>query len=194
MKNYVTILLLVTLIPVIAVAEKKKKSDVPEAFSTAHSIYVESADGDYAKPGVSDADRKAIEGVQDALQVWHRYSLAVRAEQADLIVVVHKAHGGGVDSPSGLPATQRAPIGQTPARSPGQPGDADSMGAAAQMGAEGDRLQIYTMTPDGKRKGPIWTRELQGGLDGPMVMLVTQLESAVERAYPAPRPAAATTP
>jgi hypothetical protein len=194
MKRLNTILLLAILIPAIALAEKKKHNDVPEAFSTAHSVYVESVEGDYAKPGVSAPDRKAIEDVQDAVQAWHRYSLAVHAEQADLILVVHKAHGGGVDSPSGLPATQRKPIGQPSARVPGQPGDADGMSPSAPMGVEGDQLQIYTMASDGKRKGPIWTRELQGGLDGPSVMLVVQLKSAVERAYPAPTPAPGATP
>ena len=190
MKNLKAILLLAVLIPSLAFAEKKK-SDVPEVFSTAHAVYVESVDGDYSKPGVSAADRKAIEDAQDALQSWHRYTLAVHAEQADLILVVRKARGGGVDSSSGLPTTQRVPIGQAPVRAPGQPGDTDSMGPAAQMGTEGDRLQIYTMTTDGKRKGPIWTRELAGGLDGPSVILIQQLKSAVERAYPAP---AAATP
>jgi hypothetical protein len=59
------------------------------------------------------------------------------------------------------------------------------MGAAQQMSAEGDKLMVYTMT-DGKRKGPIWTRELQGGLEGPSLLLVQQLKTAVERAYPPP--------
>jgi hypothetical protein len=192
MKNFKTIVLLAILIPAIAMAEKKKKNDVPEAFSTAHSIYVESADGDYSKANVSAADRKAIEDVQDAMQGWHRYTLAAHAEQADLVFVVHKARAGGVDSASGMPATQRVPLGSTPVRAPGQPGDADGMAPAAQMGVEGDRLLVFTMTPEGKRKGPIWTRELQGGLDGPLVILVEQLKSAVEKAYPAGAPA--TTP
>lgn len=191
MKNYMNLLLLAILIPSFALAEKKKKNDVPEAFSTAHSIYVESADGDYSKPGVSAADRKAIEDVQDAVQTWHRYSVAVHPEQADLILVVRKAHGSGADPSSGLQTPQRVPIGQTPVKAPGQPGDADGMAPAAQMGAEGDRLQVYTMTPEGKRKGPIWTREMPGGLDGPSVILVAQLKSAVERAYPAAAPAPA---
>ena len=194
MKRSNTILLLAILIPACGFAEKKKHDDVPAVFGTAHSVYVESVDGDYAKPGVSAADRKAIEDVQDAVQTWHRYSLAVHAEQADLILIVHKARGGGVDSPSGLPATQRTPIGQTPTRASGQPGDSDSMSPSGQMGVEGDQLQIYTIVSDGKRKGPIWTRELQGGLDGPSVMLIVQLKSAVERAYPTPRPAPGATP
>jgi hypothetical protein len=194
MKRLNTILLLAILIPAFALAEKKKHDDVPAVFGTAHSVYIESADGDYSKPGVSALDRKAIEDVQDAVHAWNRYTLAVHAEQADLILVVHRALGGGVDSQSGLPATPRAPIGQTSVRAPSQPGDADSMGPPAQMGVEGDRLLVYTMTADGKRKGPIWTRELQGGLDAPLVMLLQQLKSAVERAYPTAAPAAGATP
>jgi hypothetical protein len=194
MKHYKATLLLAILLPAFGLAEKKKHNDVPEAFATAHSVYVEAEDGDYSKPGVSAADRKAIEDVQDAVQAWRRYTLAVHPEQADLIIVVRKARNGGVDSQSGLPTTPRVPSGQTSGRAPGQPGDADSMGPAAQLGAEGDRLLVYTMTADGKRKGPIWTRELQSGLDAPSVMLLQQLKSAVERAYPAPSPATNPTP
>ncbi|HUD14907.1 MAG TPA: hypothetical protein VMQ56_14740 [Terracidiphilus sp.] len=195
MKGYKAILLLAILLPAFGLAEKKKHNDVPEAFAAAHSVYVEAEDGDYSKPGVSAADRKAIEDVQDAVQAWRRYTLAVHPEQADLILVVRKGlSSGGVDSQSGLPTTPRVPNGQTSVRAPGQPGDADSMGPAAQLGAEGDRLLVYSMTADGKRKGPVWTRELQGGLDAPSNLLVQQLKSAVERAYPAPSPAANPTP
>jgi hypothetical protein len=194
MKHYMAIVLLAILLPALGVAQKKKHNDVPAVFETAHSVYVEAADGDYSKPGLSPADRKAIEDVQDAVQAWHRYTLAVHSEQADLVFVVRKARAGGADSQTGPSTTPRVPTGQTPGRAPGQPGDTDSMGAAAQMGAEGDRLQVYTISADGKRKGPVWMRELQGGLDAPSVMLLAQLKSAVERAYPTPPPATNPTP
>ena len=194
MKLYKAIVLLAILVPAFGLAQKKKHNDVPAVFETAHSVYVEAADGDYSKPGLSPADRKAIEDVQDAVQAWHRYTLAVHPEQADLILVVRKARTGGADSQTGPSTTPRVPVGQTPVRAPGQLGDTDSMGPAAQMGAEGDSLLVYTMNADGKRKGPIWTRELPGGLDAPSVMLLQQLKSAVERAYPASPPATNPTP
>jgi hypothetical protein len=185
MKNLKAIALVAILIPVLGVAQKKKHNDVPEAFETAHAVYVEAADGDYSKPGLNDADRRAIEDVQDALKSWGRYTLAVHPEQADLIVVVRKSRGSSADGQSGLPGPPRPNGVAGPTRVPGQPGDSDTMGAAQQMSAEGDKLMVYAMT-DGKRKGPIWTRELQGGLDGPSVLLVQQLKSAVEKAYPPP--------
>jgi len=183
MKVWKAIALIAILIPAMGVAQKKKHNEVPEAFGTAHSIYIEAADGDYSKPGLNAADRHAIEDVQDAMKAWGRYTLAVHAEQADLIFVVRKSRGGGVDAQSGLPAAPRSNGAAGPARVPGQPGDSDTLGASAPMGIEGDRLMVYTMT-DGKRKGPVWTRELQGGLEGPSVLLVQQLKGAVERAYP----------
>ncbi|MGD0630620.1 MAG: hypothetical protein ABR987_14910 [Terracidiphilus sp.] len=183
MKALQAIALVAILIPVIGIAQKKKHNDVPEIFGTAHSVYVESADGDYSKPGLDAADHRAIEDVQDVLKAWGRYTLAVHPEQADLIFVVRKSRGSNADARGGLPGPPRPNGVAGPTRAPGQPGDPDPMRAAAQMAPEGDRLMVYTFT-DGKRKGPIWTRELQGGLDGPSVLLVQQLKGAVERAYP----------
>jgi hypothetical protein len=184
MKVWKAIALIAILIPALGVAQKAKKhNDVPAVFETAHSVYVESADGDYSKPGLDAANRRAIEDVQDAVKVWGRYTLAVHPEQADLIFVVRKSRGSSTDAQNGLPAAPRPNGVAGPPRIPGQPGDSDTLGASAPMGIEGDRLMVYTMT-DGKRKGPIWTRELQGGLDGPSVLLVQQLKGAVERAYP----------
>lgn len=176
---------LAILVPALAVAQKKKHNDVPEAFDAAHSVYVEAADGDYTKPGLNPADRQAIEDVQDAVRKWNRYTLAVHPEQADLIIVVRKSRSAATDGQSGLPAAPRPNGVAAPARAPGQPGDSDTLGASEQMGAEGDKILVYAMV-DGKRKGPIWTREVQGGLDGPSVMLFQQLKTGVERAYPAP--------
>ncbi len=184
MKALQAIALVAILIPALGVAQKSKKhNDVPAPFETAHSVYVEAADGDYSKPGLNGTDRRAIEDVQDALKAWGRYTLAVHPDQADLIFVVRKSRSGSPDAQSGLSGPPRPNGVAGPARNPGKPGDSDTLGASAQMGAEGDRLLVYTMT-DGKRKGPVWTRELQQGLDGPSVLLMQQLKGAVERAYP----------
>jgi hypothetical protein len=187
MKLLMAIPLLAILMPALGPAQKPKKhNDVPAAFETAHSVYIEALDGDYTKPGLSQPDRRAIEDVQDAMRTWNRYTLAVHPEQADLIIVVRKSSGSGMaDAQSGLPTAPRPNGVASPARMPEQPGDADSLGASTQMGVEGDRLMVYTMV-DGKRKGPIWTRDFQGGLDAPSVMLVQQLKTAVEQAYPPP--------
>jgi len=143
MKVWKAIALIAILIPAMGVAQKKKHNEVPEAFGTAHSIYIEAADGDYSKPGLNAADRHAIEDVQDAMKAWGRYTLAVHAEQADLIFVVRKSRGGGVDAQSGLPAAPRSNGAAGPARVPGQPGDSDTLGASAPMGIEGDRLMVH---------------------------------------------------
>jgi len=50
-------------------------------------------------------------------------------------------------------------------------------------------LRVYIVNGDGKLSGPLWTREMQDGLDAPGLMLLQQLRAAVERAYPTQPPA-----
>jgi hypothetical protein len=193
MKRSVAIALSLVLVSVLGIAQKTKKhNDVPAAFETAHSVFVEAEDGDIGKAGVSSADRQAIADVQDALHVWNRYVLAVHPEQADLIFVVRKGRPANPADQSGLntgPRTSSHAPGQSPGGLPGQGGDSDSLGAPAAVGQEEDRLRVYAMV-DGKQSGPIWTRELRNGLDGPSLVIVQQLKLAVERAYPTPAAAA----
>ncbi len=196
MKRCQAIALFFVLIPVLGLAQQKAKkhNDVPAAFQNAHSVYVEAADGDYSRPGLSEGDRQAIADVQDALHTWNRYVLAVHREQADLVFVVRKARGGRADTQSGLPAAPRPAGAPSPVRAPGQPGDIDSMGATADAGAEDDSLRVYTVNAGGKLKGPIWSREQRNGLDAPGVLILRQLKLAVESAYPSPLPTDKPTP
>jgi len=88
-----------------------------------------------------------------------------------------------------LNSGSRSPGGQGPGRGQGLGGDAGGLSAPAQMGAEGDRVRVYTVGANGKLIGPIWTREMQNGLDAPGVIIVQQLRLAVEKTYPSPAPA-----
>jgi len=196
MSGFKAIALLVVLLPTLALAQKKKHNDVPAVFETAHSIYVQAENGDLNNPGVSPADRQAIADVQDALHAWNRYELAVHVEKADLVFVVRKGQPGNRQDQDSVNSGQRSPGAQNPgtSRSQGQAGQPDGLGGSAQSGGEEDKLRVYTVGANGKLVGPIWTREVQGGLDGSGGVIMQQLKLAVERAYPAPPPAAKPTP
>ncbi len=169
---------------------KNKKLQVPEIFQTAHSVYVESVDGELSKPGLSQADRQAILQVQEAIREWNRYTLALSRDKADLIVVVRKGHNVGDQDHLGLGPHPSMP--QPGALQPGQertmqahPTDQNaSVGTGGDDIAMQDLLRVYTLNEKGKLKGPVWARELDGGLDGPSVRLLLELKSAVEITYP----------
>jgi hypothetical protein len=167
-----------------------KKLSVPPAFQTAHSVYVECVDGEANRPGVNDADRTAIQQVQEGLKEWNRYTLVSSPEKADLVIVVRKGHAVGDADHLGL-GEQPRPIEPPPP--PGQPmrpptaGGNTAYGSAAMGGddiAEQDMLRVYTVNEKGKLKGPIWSQQMDGGLTGPSVRLFQQLKAAVEITYP----------
>jgi hypothetical protein len=177
----------------IGYAKTKKSDDAPPAFATAKSVYVEAESGDYSRPGLSPADRRAIESVQDAIRTWNRYTLAPHREKADLIFIVRKGNAGAaggreVGAPNNNNSRTSGPV---LSRDPGQAAGPDSLGVAAQASEEEDRLRVCTMGSNGKLSGSIWTREITNGLDSPGVVIVQQLKLAVERTFPALAPAPA---
>ena len=169
---------------------KNKKLQVPDAFQTAHTIYVESIDGDIAKPGLNQADREAILQVQEAVREWNRYTLVDSRQKADLVIVVRKGHGVGDQDHLGLGMHPSMP--QPGALQPGQdhqmqahPRDQNaSVGNGGDDIATQDLFRVYTLNEKGKLKGPVWARESDGGLNGPSVHLLMELKAAVEITYP----------
>ena len=168
---------------------KTKKLQVPEVFQTAHSIYVESIDGEISKPGLNQADREAILQVQEGIRQWNRYALAPSRDKADLIVVVRKGHKVGDQDHLGLglhPVTPQ-PLSPRPGERPPDSHPTDQTGSVGNGGDDismQDLLRVYTLNEKGKLKGPVWARESDGGLDGPSVRLLLELKSAVEITYP----------
>jgi hypothetical protein len=180
---------------------KNKKLQVPEVFQTAHSVYVESTDGELSKPGLKQADREAILQVEEALREWNRFALAPSRDKADLIIVVRKGHAVGDQDHMGLglhPSTpQPVPLHTGERTVDTHP--TDPTGSAGNGGddfAMQDLLRVYTLNEKGKLKGPVWAREMDGGLNGPTVRLVMELKAAVEITYPrdAAAPQATTQP
>jgi hypothetical protein len=204
MKVFKSIAVLLTLVAPLALAKDKKKDTLPTVFLNARYVYVQAEDGDIMKPGLFPEDREAIANVQDALQDWKRYSLTIHREDADLIIIVRRGrlaaaqlHGGvGVGTPTGIggsyPGRNPAGPGNTdPGQNPNRADSADTLGARGEVGPADDMLRVFTLTPQGKLSGPLWSREMKDGLDAPDVMLLHSLREAVDHAYP---PQSATQP
>ena len=177
---------------------KPKKTDVPAVFQNARYVYVESVDGDVMRPGLYPDDRRAIVDVEDSVRDWNRYTIATRREDADLVFVIRKGRAAAAQLRGNVSVGSRTQPGQYPNQSPAQGGGSggvqagqarDGVGTEAEVGPDEDLLRVFIKSGDGKLVGPVWTRELDGGLDAPNVQLVQQLKAAVERAYPQTPPA-----
>src|SRR5665213_836518 len=109
-------LLMVVFFSLASAQAKSKKNEVSPVFQTAHTVYVESIDGDIAHPGLSQADRQAILQVQQAVREWNRYALTDHREKADMIIVVRKGHSVGDQDHLGLGPHPQGPqwLGPTP--------------------------------------------------------------------------------
>ena len=179
-----TLIAAVGLLP--AQAKSKKHPSLPEAFQSAHTVFVESRQGDITDLRLDPEDRNAILDMQDAVQDWGRYSLSRSRQDADLILVVHKGRvwrdQSNTTNPVGLhPSTSHTPI-QDPADATQGAG---TNGSADGLIHEKDELYVYTIQPDGKLKGPIWRDDLERGLNTPNILLLQRLRLEVEKAYPA---------
>jgi hypothetical protein len=196
MSRYKAVGLLLILVPALALAQQKAKkhSGVPAVFQNARFVYVEAMEGDAMKPGLYPADRQAIFDVEDSLRDWSRYALANRRADADFVLVVRKGRLASAQARAGVAVgTPRLPGGGNPTsgRTLGQSGpggDGERVGAEGEVGPEIDMLRVFLVSSDGKLTGPVWTREIQDGLDAPPVLLMQQLRTAVEQAYPSQPP------
>jgi hypothetical protein len=181
---------------------KPKKPDIPAVFQNARYVFVESVDGDAYKPGLFPEDRQAIFDVEDSIRDWKRYAITTQRGDADLVFVVRKGRLVGVQPRVGVSGGTRTQPGQKPSQNPdqfpnqypGQGGNSTEVGVRGEVGPEADILRVFSLMPDGHLVGPLWSHELDGGLDAPSVLLMKQLKSAVEHAYPSTPPAPKPTP
>ena len=187
------------LFPTLLSAEKKPK--VAEAINQAHTVYVQAADGEETKPGLSRQDMQAIANVRTLLRDWGRYTVTNERSKADLIFVVRTASGGGMNNSEG-PAMGRGTQGNgtgvgsggsdMPAPQGGQqfPGQGRENANQDDNPFNVDRLDVCQLKPNGKLTGALWSRSMDGGLVPPRILLFTQFKDDVERAFPAPVAAA----
>lgn len=187
MKSWRTIgVFLVLFMPLATAHAKGKKQSVSALFANAHYIYVQAEDGDIMKPGLYPEDRDAISDVQQALREWNRYAITTERDNADLVFIVRRGRMLGLQGRGGISAgTPGHPGNQAPGQQLPQTGDSVGAGVGTEVGPADDILRVFTLSGSGKLNGPIWSRELQDGLDSPSVLLVRQLRDAVESAYPA---------
>ena len=190
MKSYPLILCFAVLAPVMICAQNKpkKQSGLPAAFENARYVYVKAVDGDALRPELYPEDRQAIEDVENGVRNWNRYAVTTKLGDADLVFVVRKARAVGAQVRGGIGVGEPVPRQQS-GQDPRQTPTGDSVGAGMEVGPADDLLQVFITDPNGRLVGPIWTRDLSGGLDGPTVLLLQQLRAAVEKAYPAQLPA-----
>jgi hypothetical protein len=167
---------------------KPRKPFLPEAFETAHTVFVETRDGvDITDIRLDPDNRNAILDVQDGIQDWGRYTLSRSRRDANLILVVYKGRVVRDQPNSGTPGTLRIPVSHSPIQ---DPSDASQSGTNTNspdgLTQEKDELRVYTIQSDGKLKGPIWRSEQERGLSGPNALLLRRLKDEVEKAYPSP--------
>lgn len=187
------------LLPTLLSAEKKPK--VAEAINQAHTVYVQAADGEETKPGLSRQDMQAIANVRTLLRGWGRYTVTNERSKADLIFVVRTAVGGGMNN-SGGPAMGRGTQGNgtgvgaggsdMPAPQSGQqfPGQGRDSINSDDNPFNIDHLDVCQLKPNGKLTGALWSRSMDGGLTPPRILLFAQFKDDVEKAFPAPVAAA----
>jgi hypothetical protein len=199
MKTIKIVGLALVLFPALVLAEKKPK--VAEAINRAHTVYVQSADGEETKPGLAKEDMQAIANVRIALRNWGRYTFTDDRSKADLIFVVRavgrRADRGdsgsyGGRSAQGNGSGMGAGGSDMPAPQGGQfPGQREN-GAMNDNPFDVDRLEVCQLKPNGKLTGALWSRSMEGGLTPPRLLLFAEFKTEVEKAFPAP--AAAPTP
>jgi len=184
-RNLVLVSLLIAVIGLGSMHAKSKKHPyLPETFESAHTVFVESRDGDITDLQLNPQDRKAILDTQDGIQDWGRYTLSRSRIDADLILVVHKGRVWRDQSATANPAGPHLSTSHAPIQDPADASQGSGNNSADGLTREKDELRVYTLQPDGKLKGPIWKDEWDRGLESPNVFLLQRLKSEVEKAYP----------
>jgi hypothetical protein len=143
----------------VATAKDKKKGLLPPDVLRAHTVLVlvdPSAGRDLQNP---NANRTAQEDVEKALMEWGRFSLALDAQTADLIITVRKG-SGKIAQPTlgGIPNNNR-PVVLEPTDSGGRigviPGSSPSSDPQPQVevGQSQDMFVVYRCTT---KDDPYW--------------------------------------
>ena len=189
MRRYLPCLLLLVLLFPGPAQSKKKDPQIPALFRQARYVYVEAVDGDEFNPRLYPEDRQAIADVREALQAWHRYTVTIRREDADLIFVVRKGRLGAATVFAGTRIGSRPSVSQTPDQDPNRdparyPNSGTDVGASGEVGSPDDLLFVEARNPDGWRGTRIWMQSRADGLNTPEIPLFKQIKEAVDKAYP----------
>lgn len=113
----------------------------------------------HSHPGVTPADRRAVEDVRAALETWDRYVVVDSPRQADLILAIRRGQVVAAHASVSLPRGGR------------------DTGLAAS--SPHDEMTVFEVLSD--TRGPMWwTRQRRDGLRGPSPELVEDLRDLVE--------------
>lgn len=199
MKDYRLHAIIFILAPALILASAKSKksaSPLPAIFGNAQYVYVEEEGTDLRRPNAYPSDRDVVALVRQGIREWDRYELTNNRERADLLFSVRKGQSRQSQREEGptFPSRHTGLGGDTAGRDPSQAVADNSTARQSELGQEDDQLRVYTFTPEGKLKGPIWTGSSRNGLDGPSVLLLKRLRDAVEQSYPRERRSKVTTP
>jgi len=171
-------------------AKDKKKPLLPEDVLRARTVLV--VVDPEAGVSVQDpfANRKAQEDVEKALLKWGRFSLAMDAGNADLLITVRKGSGKIVDPTIGGVPTNNRPVifepnssgGRVGGRTgnPGNIGDPSSLGDPSgrpsqqvEMGQPQDTFVVYRSSRDNPLDyPPVWRYSAKDALQSPGVPAV----------------------
>jgi hypothetical protein len=199
-----------------APAKNKKDTPLPQLFCQAHSVYVQTVNGDPLRPEAVPEDRTAANALIAQLQSWKRYQVVTEPQQADLVWVVRTgrvvtlgaANNGGVaQDPSGMianpggPNMSRGGQGGLSGQGGMSPGDSMSAGAGGNRGNAGstaespdDILAIYQRPNGEPLTSPLWQKTQHNGLQSPKMPLFEQIRTAVDAGCVSPAAPAPATP
>jgi hypothetical protein len=184
----ISVLLLFCLV---ATAKDKKKALLPADVLQAHTVLVvvdPSAGTDLQNP---NANRTAQEDVEKALMEWGRFSLALDARTADLIITVRKG-SGKIAQPTlgGIPNNNR-PVVLEPTDSGGRiavrpgVGDPSDPQPQVEVGQSQDMFVVYRCTTKDDENWapldapPVWRYAAKDALQSPGVPAVEVFRKVV---------------
>jgi hypothetical protein len=167
----------------VATAKDKKKGLLPPDVLRAHTVLVlvdPSAGTDLQNP---NANRTAQEYVEKALMEWGRFSLALDAQTADLIITVRKGSGkiaqptlGGIPNNNRPVVLEPTDSGGRVAVQPGSPPPSDPQ-PQVEVGQSQDMFVLYRCTT---KDDPNWNP-----LDAPPVWRYTAKDALQSPGVPA---------
>jgi len=161
--------------------QKKNKNQISEAVVNSQYVLVEAYDGPQWDPRLTPEDRKAIADVQRAVQSWGRYRLALRREDAEIVLQVRKgriasARAGGGVSVDRIPTRVEYPPTTTTQTT--RHGD-----AGVETGPPDDLLWVYlTDGSGGELSAPLWRGTQTDGLQAPELKLFQKFKEDAKAA------------
>jgi hypothetical protein len=165
---------------VVAVQAKDKKMDAPPLAASAQVVTVLSMDGAENELRLGEEDRRAIGRVREMVRQWGRYSYSDKPVPGGMVLLLRR--GKMVSNSAGtMHAGNSGSNGGDPSGSYQQ---SSQQNVEIESGFAIDVLWVCPVNDDGKPGKPVWSRMIDGGLDGERPRLAEMFMAAVDRTYP----------